>query len=200
MEALLIQSQRVCPFLKKTSPSTLRSLSTSVAHNASVGGGKMTNLQVLGRRCPVMGKAMAVQSSRMANTTLSGAFGGARAYHSKVNRKIHTSSDKKARAVEVEMLRHEPGMFREDPQPYTAHERQKSLTHQQLPSLNPLVNLVLLLKSTLTAMVLLHHLLRLRSSITMLSTKMSSTRSTRTSLTATSTTSTVSRLNFLVPT
>jgi 5-aminolevulinate synthase len=111
MEAILIQSQRVCPFLKKTSPSTLRSLSTSVAHNGSAGGGKMSNLQMLGRRCPVMGKALAVQSSNIAGVSLSGAFGGARAYHSKVNRKIHTTSEKKARAVDVDMLRHEPGML-----------------------------------------------------------------------------------------
>lgn len=112
MEALLIQSQRVCPFLKKTSPSTLRTLSTSVAHNASVGGGKMSNLQVLGRRCPVMGKALAVQSARLSNVNLAGTFGGARAYHSKVSRNhIHTSTDKKARAIDVEMLRHEPGVY-----------------------------------------------------------------------------------------
>jgi len=110
MEAILAQSQRVCPFLKKTSPSTLRTLSTSVAHNASVSGGKMSNLQVLGRRCPVMGKALAVQSSRMSKVSSTGVIGGIRSYHSEVNRKIHTSTEKKARAVDVEMLRHAPGM------------------------------------------------------------------------------------------
>lgn len=109
MEAVLAHSQRVCPFLKKTSPATLRTLSTSVAHNAAVAGGKMSNLQVLGRRCPVMGKALAVQSSRMANMSMNAA-GGIRSYHSKINRNMHTSAEKKARAVDVEMLRHDPGV------------------------------------------------------------------------------------------
>ncbi|KAK6542438.1 mitochondrial 5-aminolevulinate synthase [Orbilia ellipsospora] len=67
MEALLRQSRAVCPFLKKTSPSTLRALSTStstVQHAPGIAGGKMSNLQILARRCPVMGKAMAVRSAR----------------------------------------------------------------------------------------------------------------------------------------
>jgi 5-aminolevulinate synthase len=62
MEPLLSQSRRLCPFLKKTSPSTLRALSTGVS--PSVGGGTMSNLQVVARRCPVMSKALAVQSVR----------------------------------------------------------------------------------------------------------------------------------------
>src|SRR6201992_4102607 len=89
METLLRQSRAVCPFLKKTSPATLRSLSTSTtaasAHSASPGGGRMSNLQVLARRCPVMGKAIAVQSSRH-STTLGGVYGGAsavKAYHTR---------------------------------------------------------------------------------------------------------------------
>ena len=66
----------------------------------------MSNLQVLGRRCPIMGKALAVQSARSGNTALSGAFGGVRAYHSRVNRaKLHTSASKEAQAVDIENLR-----------------------------------------------------------------------------------------------
>lgn len=104
MEALLHQSRAMCPFLSKSSPATLRSLSTTSAP----GAGAMSNLQVLGRRCPIMGKALAVQSSRM-----QGAYGGVRAYHSRVNRaKLHTSSSKEAQAVEIEHLRAKQGTIR----------------------------------------------------------------------------------------
>ncbi|CDM35806.1 hypothetical protein DTO013E5_9215 [Penicillium roqueforti] len=65
MEALLQQSRTMCPFLKRTSPATLRTLSTATRPCTSPGGGTMSNLQVLGRRCPVMSKALAVQSARL---------------------------------------------------------------------------------------------------------------------------------------
>lgn len=70
MESLLHQSRAMCPFLKRTAPSTLRSLATATrpSTGSSPGGGTMTNLQVLARRCPVMSKALAVQSSRMSGT------------------------------------------------------------------------------------------------------------------------------------
>ncbi|KGO75839.1 Aminotransferase, class I/classII [Penicillium italicum] len=68
MEALLQQSRTMCPFLKRTSPTTLRTLSTATRPSASPGGGTMSNLQVLGRRCPVMSKALAVQSARLSGT------------------------------------------------------------------------------------------------------------------------------------
>jgi 5-aminolevulinate synthase len=106
MEALLRQSRSMCPFLHKTSPATLRSLSTTAAsHDVSPSAGSMSNLQVLGRRCPIMGKALAVQSARIGNSALAGAFGGVRAYHSRVNRaKLHTTSHKEAH-VEPENVR-----------------------------------------------------------------------------------------------
>jgi len=110
MEALLHQSRSLCPFLKKTSPATLRSLSTTTAHYASPGGGRMSNLQMLARRCPVMGKALAVQSSRYGNSALAGTFGGVRAYHAKVDRaKFHSAAAKEAQAVGVGMIHHKPG-------------------------------------------------------------------------------------------
>ena len=65
----------------------------------------MSNLQVLARRCPVMGKAMTVQAAKTGTTPLSGAFGGARAYGGKA--KIHTSRAQKA-SVASDMLRNEP--------------------------------------------------------------------------------------------
>ncbi|CAO2649362.1 Nn.00g067470.m01.CDS01 [Neocucurbitaria sp. VM-36] len=108
MEALLRQSRSMCPFLHKTSPATLRSLSTTTAaarHEVSPGAGSMSNLQVLARRCPIMGKALAVQSARNGNSALAGAFGGVRAYHSRANRaKLHTSAAKEAQAVDIEKL------------------------------------------------------------------------------------------------
>ncbi|KAJ5343007.1 Aminotransferase [Penicillium brevicompactum] len=68
MEALLQQSRSMCPFLKRTSPTTLRTLSTATRPNSSPGGGTMSNLQVIARRCPVMNKALAVQSARLSGT------------------------------------------------------------------------------------------------------------------------------------
>ncbi|KAJ5966276.1 hypothetical protein N7481_012990 [Penicillium waksmanii] len=66
MEAMLQQSRAMCPFLKRTAPAALRTLST--ATRPSTGGGTMSNLQVLARRCPVMSKALAVQSARLSST------------------------------------------------------------------------------------------------------------------------------------
>ncbi|KAJ9628650.1 5-aminolevulinate synthase, mitochondrial [Taxawa tesnikishii (nom. ined.)] len=97
MEVLLRQSRAMCPFLHKTSPATLRSLSTSTAvQQCSPGGGAMSNLQI----------ALAVQSSRAANAALAGAFGGSRAYHAKVPRaNLHTTRPEKAQAVDVNPTR-----------------------------------------------------------------------------------------------
>lgn len=67
----------------------------------------MSNLQMLARRCPVMGKALAVQSSRY---TLAGTFGGVKAYHAKTDRaKFHSAATKEAQAVDVGMIHQEPG-------------------------------------------------------------------------------------------
>ncbi|KAL4800957.1 pyridoxal phosphate-dependent transferase [Aspergillus venezuelensis] len=65
MEAMLQQSRAMCPFLKRSSPTTLRTLATATRPSTSPGGGTMSNLQRLARRCPVMSKALAVQSARM---------------------------------------------------------------------------------------------------------------------------------------
>lgn len=64
----------------------------------------MSNLQVLGRRCPVMGKAMAVQSARNGHCSLNGVFGGARAYGGKA--KLHTTVKNNAN-VAVNTMRRE---------------------------------------------------------------------------------------------
>ncbi|KAH0846353.1 5-aminolevulinate synthase, mitochondrial [Fonsecaea pedrosoi] len=103
MEALLHQSKGVCPFLKKTSPATLRSLSTSTRQ--SPGGGTITNLQFIARRCPVMNKALAVQSARI-NTRRSygNVAAGAGVVKSLLEKKLHTSAEKKA-SVDTNLFR-----------------------------------------------------------------------------------------------
>ncbi|EME43100.1 hypothetical protein DOTSEDRAFT_72469 [Dothistroma septosporum NZE10] len=109
MEVLLRQSRAMCPFLNKTSPATLRSMSTSTTmQHPAPGGGAMSNLQMIARRCPVMGKALTVQSARSGNAALAGAFGGSRAYHAKVPRaNLHTSRPNEAQAVDVRHVRRE---------------------------------------------------------------------------------------------
>ncbi len=113
METLLRQSRGVCPFLHKTSPATLRSLSTSTSSSLVQRSSRsgLSNLQVLANRCPIMGKALAVQSARVrVNSLLSGAFGGSRAYHSRVSRAcLYTT---KPKAVEHAPLRKEDGKIR----------------------------------------------------------------------------------------
>ncbi|KAH0544393.1 5-aminolevulinate synthase, mitochondrial [Glutinoglossum americanum] len=89
MDALLKQSRNLCPFLQKTSPATLRALSTSTSRSG--GGSAMSNLQIVARRCPIMGKALAVQSARNRPGGMS-AYGMGKA-------RLHTSRAKEARAV-----------------------------------------------------------------------------------------------------
>ncbi|KAI7705226.1 5-aminolevulinate synthase [Hortaea werneckii] len=135
MEALLRQSRAMCPFLNKTSPATLRSMSMSTSTNTSVhsaapGGGAMSNLQIIARRCPVMGKALSVQSSRVANSALSGAFGGTRAYHAKVPRaRLHTNAPNQAQAHDIPAVRRDhapfsPPMSRAQPAAANAQQHQ----------------------------------------------------------------------------
>ena len=128
MESLLRQSKHMCPFLKKSSTATLRSLSTSasVQQHTAPGGGAMSNLQLIARRCPVMGKALALssarvgsaQSARIGNAAIAGAFGMPRAYHSgskgvttpaKAN--LHTTAAKEAQAVDLPQARQEHSPF-----------------------------------------------------------------------------------------
>ncbi|PSK56489.1 5-aminolevulinate synthase, mitochondrial [Elsinoe australis] len=128
MEALLRQSRSMCPFLSKTSPATLRSLSTSTSvQQSSPGGGMMSNLQIVARRCPVMGKALSVQSARSVNSILSGAYGGTRAYTSRVPRAgLHTTQRQEARAVEAERRK---GEFVPYPAPH-----QQPVANREQPS------------------------------------------------------------------
>ncbi|PGH23437.1 5-aminolevulinate synthase, mitochondrial [Polytolypa hystricis UAMH7299] len=117
MESLLQQSRALCPFLKRTSPATLRSLSTATRPSSSPGGGTISNLQVIARRCPIMSKALAVQSSRLGSAKAFGTVavgGGCRANAvasvkaaSAVppgKKRLHTSASKEA-SVDQESYR-----------------------------------------------------------------------------------------------
>ena len=108
METVLRSSKTMCPFLRQTSPATLRGLSatsgpTRSYHAArSPGGGSMSNLQTIAGRCPVMGKAMAVQSAKgLAGLPGMKALKGVRGFSGKTGKaKLHTSSEVQARPVD----------------------------------------------------------------------------------------------------
>ncbi|KFY90301.1 hypothetical protein V500_05207 [Pseudogymnoascus sp. VKM F-4518 (FW-2643)] len=109
MDTVLRQSKTMCPFLKKTSPATLRSLSATSgptrSYHASPGGGSMSNLQTIARRCPVMGSAMAVQSAKTGNVAFGAiaALKGIRGFSGKASTgkaKLHTSSAHEARPMD----------------------------------------------------------------------------------------------------
>jgi 5-aminolevulinate synthase len=77
------------------------------------GGGAMSNLQLTAKRCPIMSKALTVQSGRSA---MASAIGSQRAYHAKVPRaKLHTTAPKEARAVEM------PSTGRREHVPFAHH-------------------------------------------------------------------------------
>lgn len=116
MDAVLRQSKSMCPFLKKTSPATLRSLSTTAARHASPGGGSMSNLQTIARRCPIMGQALAVQTAKSGKVGLGGvaALGAIRAFTNKASTgkaRLHTSRSEKARAIEDTLFGRDRGTF-----------------------------------------------------------------------------------------
>jgi hypothetical protein len=123
--------------MKTATPATLRALSTSsraLPAPASPCGGTMSKLQLLGQRCPVMGKAMAVQTAK------NRAAGSVRAFsnHSKTGKaKIHTSSNKEARAVERPLFEgRDNGMFKSQKNLFT------SLSHLIVSNLAPQLLLV----------------------------------------------------------
>ncbi len=65
----------------------------------------MSNLQTIARRCPIMGKALAIQTAKSGKMGLGGAGAVAtiRAFSGKANTgkaKLHTSRSHEARAVE----------------------------------------------------------------------------------------------------
>ncbi|CAK7207257.1 mitochondrial 5-aminolevulinate synthase [Sporothrix eucalyptigena] len=104
MDAVLRQSKAVCPFLKKASPATLRALSTASRSSAapetssaliassSPCGGALSKLQLLAGRCPVMGKAMAVQATRIGTSRVANANMGYRGVAASLSAAFSTSA------------------------------------------------------------------------------------------------------------
>ncbi|KAK3357445.1 pyridoxal phosphate-dependent transferase [Lasiosphaeria hispida] len=110
MDAALSQSKAMCPFMKKATAAGLRAMTTSARPVASPCGGTISKLQVLARRCPVMGKAMAVQSARIGHAGFAGVAGVAAmstiSGHGKTPKaKLHTGRSHEANAVEGSLFR-----------------------------------------------------------------------------------------------
>jgi 5-aminolevulinate synthase len=76
----------------------------------------MSNLQTIARRCPVMGKALAVQTAKSSKVGFGGvaAIGAIRAFSGRVasgKANLHTSQHHEARAVEDTLFGRESGTF-----------------------------------------------------------------------------------------
>ncbi len=67
----------------------------------------MSNLQVLARRCPIMGKALAVQSSRLRSGMVGRGGGGLGPRTAKAE--LHTTRVAEAMAVEVGLFSQKKG-------------------------------------------------------------------------------------------
>ncbi|KAI1173947.1 pyridoxal phosphate-dependent transferase [Nemania sp. FL0916] len=109
MDSILRQSKAMCPFLKTATPATLRALSTSTRPQASQCGGTISKLQLLGQRCPVMGKALAIQSARFGSQkpgpmACASAVSGVRNVSGHAKAKMHTTRAKEARAVDPRLF------------------------------------------------------------------------------------------------
>ncbi|KAK1769172.1 pyridoxal phosphate-dependent transferase [Phialemonium atrogriseum] len=110
MDSVLRQSKAMCPFMKKASVATLRAMSTATRPQASPCGGTISKLQVLAHRCPVMGKALAVQSARFGRAGIPGAHPIARAstFSGDSGRaqkaKLHTGRSSQAQPIDAQSL------------------------------------------------------------------------------------------------
>ncbi|KAH6624906.1 pyridoxal phosphate-dependent transferase [Chaetomium sp. MPI-SDFR-AT-0129] len=115
MDSVLRQSKAMCPFMRQATAAGLRAMSTAVTPATPTAvspcGGTMSKLQVLARRCPVMGKAMAVQSARMGHTAAGfpsvAAKAGMATFHGHVKAgkaKLHTTRPQEAQAVDTSVF------------------------------------------------------------------------------------------------
>ncbi|KAK4169214.1 pyridoxal phosphate-dependent transferase [Cladorrhinum sp. PSN259] len=105
MDSVLRQSKAMCPFMMKATAAGLRAMTTAARPAASPCGGAISKLQTLARRCPVMGKAMAVQSARIGHagipTVASRAAMSTTSGHGKTSKaKLHTSRSQEAQPIE----------------------------------------------------------------------------------------------------
>ncbi|KAI5278617.1 mitochondrial 5-aminolevulinate synthase, partial [Ascosphaera aggregata] len=98
MESIVSQSRNLCPFLHRTSPATLRTLSTATRPAPGPGGGTVSNLQIIAAKCPVMSKVLAAQGSPL-GSIIGQKFGGNCSLRSKrysQNRSYHSTGKKEA--------------------------------------------------------------------------------------------------------
>ncbi|KAI9713383.1 MAG: mitochondrial 5-aminolevulinate synthase [Chrysothrix sp. TS-e1954] len=120
MEALR-QSRAVCPFLRKTSPAQLRFLSSTNAPT-----GVTSRLQSYGQKCPVMGPALALQSTKKIGhgKAFRAALGGVRLYNAQSNTKagLHTAGANHAQAVDADMMRPQPEPYPQATKPTRASQ------------------------------------------------------------------------------
>ncbi|KAK3322362.1 pyridoxal phosphate-dependent transferase [Apodospora peruviana] len=143
MDSVLRQSKAVCPFMKKATAASLRAMTTTTRPAVSPCGGTISKLQTLARRCPVMGKAMAVQSARLGHPGFPGGVAGVAGLstisggHGKptaAKAKLHTGRAHGARAIERALFREkvqlppqpplkpqQPGAAAASPAPGSAH-------------------------------------------------------------------------------
>jgi hypothetical protein len=75
----------------------------------------MSNLQTIARRCPIMGKALAIQSVKSNKIGLAAVagLGAVRSIHNKVSEgkaRLHTSRPHEARAVDDSLFGRDKGM------------------------------------------------------------------------------------------
>ncbi|EXX70225.1 5-aminolevulinate synthase [Rhizophagus irregularis DAOM 197198w] len=72
MEAIVKQCKKACPFLHNSTTASLRKLSRMPAHagfTSEAGNVRANALTIMAQKCPVMGKAMAVQSKNYLHTS-----------------------------------------------------------------------------------------------------------------------------------
>lgn len=129
MDAALRQSKAMCPFMKKATAAGLRAMTTAarpaVAASATTAvapspcGGTISKLQVLARRCPVMGKALAVQSARLGHAGFPAGVASVAGYSTLSGQqrksgkaKLHTGRPREAQAVEGSLFRDKGELLR----------------------------------------------------------------------------------------
>lgn len=75
----------------------------------------MSNLQTIARRCPIMGKALAIQTAKHGGIGGAAAIGAMRAFSGKMSAGkvgLHTSRSHEARPLEGTLFAHEKGIKR----------------------------------------------------------------------------------------
>ncbi|KAG0231712.1 mitochondrial 5-aminolevulinate synthase [Actinomortierella wolfii] len=113
MEPSIATFKKICPYLQRSTPSALRSLSTQPAKTAAAPNG----LVHMAQQCPVMGKAMTIQAS--AHCPVSGAGAQQSARH-------FSSSSAAARPTKSSVLSYAKAVSSDDMKASVQHELHKA--------------------------------------------------------------------------